>query len=65
MNFPTKSGAKHTLNAVRDALLEITSTVENIWWSGIGTFKIKQLKARRVRDPQTGEMMEVPCQEGH
>jgi len=59
--FPTKSGAERALNTVRDALLGIASTGENIRWSGIGTFKIKELKARRVRNPQTGEMMEVPA----
>ena len=58
--FPTKSGAECALNAVRDALLGIASTGENFRWSGIGTFRIKELKARRMRNPQTGEMMEVP-----
>ena len=59
--FATNIAAGRALDAVRDALLKIVSTGEDLRWSGIGTFKIKQRKSRRVRNPQTGEMMVVPA----
>lgn len=59
--FSTKAAAERALNAVGDALMEIASSGENIRWPGIGTFKIRRRKARRVRNPQTGEMIDVPA----
>ena len=59
--FLSKAAAERGLNAVRDALIEIVSAGKNIRWAGVGTFKIKQHKARRARHPRTGEMIDVPA----
>ncbi len=44
------------LNAVKDAMKE----GKNIEIRGFGTFKIKARKARKARNPRTGEEVPVP-----
>jgi DNA-binding protein HU-beta len=59
-DLQTKAEAERALDAVRDSLVELLSKGTDVFVSGLGTFKIRQSKARRVRNPQTGERMEVP-----
>ena len=44
------------LDAVKDAL----ARGEGIELRGFGTFKVRHRKARKVRNPRTGEPVEVP-----
>ena len=53
------------LEKAYDALVEsLTDSLhrnENIVLPGFGTFKVKDRPTRTTRNPQTGEMMEVPA----
>ena len=59
--FPSKAAAERAFDAAAGAVLELAKTGRDVRWPGVGSFKIKEQKARRVRNPQTGTMMEVPA----
>ena len=44
-----------------EALANLVGEGEDVRWSGIGTFRIRDRKPRQARNPRTGEMMEVPA----
>ena len=56
---------KRETGQILDALLEtITDTLskgEKVTLVGFGTFQIMQRKARRGRNPQTGEELQIPA----
>lgn len=59
-----------TKRACREAIDSITSTIsdslasgEKVTLVGFGSFKVRQRKARRGRNPQTGREIQIPAKE--
>lgn len=57
-----------TKRACREAIDSITSTIsdslasgEKVTLVGFGSFKVRQRKARRGRNPQTGREIQIPA----
>ncbi len=59
--FSSKADAERAFEAVGEALVGLVGEGKDIRWPGIGTFRIKERKPRRARNPRTGEMMEIPA----
>jgi DNA-binding protein HU-beta len=57
--FTSKAAAKRALIAVGTAISDILARGEDVRWPGLGTFKIRRQKARRGRNPQTGEALQI------
>ncbi len=56
----TLAVAGDAVNAVLDAIVEALSEGEEVAILGFGSFKVAERAARTARNPQTGEMVEVP-----
>jgi DNA-binding protein HU-beta len=59
--FDSKAAAKRAVNAVGSALADFLSRGENVRWSGLGSFKVKQRAPRKGRNPRTGEELRIPA----
>ena len=58
--FGTKAATKKAVDAIGAVLFDMLSTGEGVRWSGLGSFKILERKARRGRDPRTGREFRIP-----
>lgn len=58
--FASKAAAKRALSAVGTAISDILARGEDVRWAGLGSFKVRQRKARTGRNPQTGEALQIP-----
>lgn len=56
----TQAVAADAVNATVDAIVEALADGEEVALLGFGTFKVSERAARTARNPQTGEMVEVP-----
>jgi DNA-binding protein HU-beta len=59
--FETKAAAKKAIDAVGTALFDLLSNGEGVRWSGLGSFRIQERKARRGKDPRTGREIRIPA----
>jgi DNA-binding protein HU-beta len=59
--FVSKAAAKRVLGAVGTAISDILARGEDLRWPGLGSFKVRQRRARRGRNPQTGEALQIPA----
>ena len=59
--FPSKAAAKRALHAVGAILFDLLASGENVRWSGLGSFKIRERAPRKGRNPQTGEELRIPA----
>jgi len=59
--FNSKASAKRAFDAVGATIFDALSAGERVSWRGLGTFKIKQRKPRKGRNPQTGEELQIPA----
>jgi DNA-binding protein HU-beta len=59
--FPSKASARRALKAVGAALFDEVSAGKGIRWGGLGSFKIRQRKPRKGRNPRTGEEVQIPA----
>ena len=53
-----------TLHIEREHVNDIVESLKKegrVRIAGIGTFKIRQMKARKARNPKTGESVDVPA----
>jgi nucleoid DNA-binding protein len=57
----TKASAKRALNAVGTVIFDALSRGEEVRWSGLGSFKVRERKPRLGRNPQTGEKLQIPA----
>jgi DNA-binding protein HU-beta len=57
----TKKIAEVMLNACTEAIMEALSQGLNIQLIGFGTFKAVTRAARKGRNPQTGEAIDIPA----
>ena len=59
--FTSKAAAKRALHAVGAVLFYLLASSEDVRWSGLGSFRIRERKARKGRNPQTGEELQIPA----
>lgn len=57
----TQAVAADAVNAVVDAIVEKLAEGDEVAILGFGSFKVADRPARTARNPQTGEMVEVPA----
>ncbi|MED1123333.1 HU family DNA-binding protein [Bacillus atrophaeus] len=57
----TKKEATPKVEAVFEVLVETLSKGEEIKVSGFGTFVVRERAARKGRNPQTGEEIDIPA----
>lgn len=55
----TKADAGRALDAVFDAITEALTNDDRVSISGFGTFSLSKRNARKGRNPQTGEEIEI------
>ncbi|MEW6697305.1 MAG: HU family DNA-binding protein [Bacillota bacterium] len=56
-----KNTVEKALTAIFESIQETLKNGEKIQLTGFGTFKIKPRKAREGRNPQTGEVIQIPA----
>jgi len=59
--FGNKAAAKKAIDAVGAVLFDLLSKGETVRWSRLGSFAMKERKARRGRDPRTGRELRIPA----
>lgn len=57
----TSKTAEAMLNAYTEALMEALSRSDTVQLIGFGTFKVRTRTARKGRNPQTGEAIDIPA----
>lgn len=57
----TKADTEHTLQAFLDRMANALTAGERVDLRGFGIFEAKQTKARKGRNPATGETIEIPA----
>jgi DNA-binding protein HU-beta len=61
LNDLSKSDAEEAVVAVFDTVKGAITEGSNVAIHGFGIFKIKELPARKGRNPKTGETMDIPA----
>lgn len=56
----TKKDASSAVEAVFDSITETLSNDEKVQIIGFGTFEVRERAARKGRNPQTGEEIQIP-----
>ena len=59
--FNSKASARRAIKALGATIFDALSTGEDVRWRGLGSFKIRQRKPRKGRNPQTGEELQIPA----
>ncbi len=57
----TKAAAERCVNAGINALVEALAKGERVALPGLGVFNVKERKARKGRNPRTGEEIKIPA----
>jgi len=57
----TQKTAREVLDAVTSAITESLGGGEKVTLVGFGTFQVMERKARKGRNPQTGETIQIPA----
>ncbi|NPA57997.1 MAG: HU family DNA-binding protein [Aquificae bacterium] len=57
----TKASAERCVNAFVAALTEALEKGERVALPGLGVFNVKERKARKGRNPRTGEVIKIPA----
>ncbi len=57
----SKNAAERALNGFMEAVTEALKQGDKVTLIGFGTFSVAQRKARQGRNPQTGEVIEIPA----
>jgi len=55
------SAAEKTVNLVTEGILHGLKTTGNVQLVGFGSFNVKERKARKGRNPRTGETIDIPA----
>ena len=56
----TKKQAGECVDAVMESISEALSNQSKVSLKGFGTFEIRKRSARSTKNPQTGEVMQIP-----
>ena len=59
--FTSKASARRALNAVGAVIFDLLSDGKGVHWGGVGSFKVRQRKPRKGRNPRTGEELQIPA----
>ncbi|MDY6881076.1 MAG: HU family DNA-binding protein [Desulfatiglans sp.] len=62
--FPTKRAAKSAITLVAETLFDFLSDGVDVRLSSLGSFKIKERKPRKGKNPRTGEEIDIPASKG-
>jgi DNA-binding protein HU-beta len=57
----TKKDSTKVVDAVLDAIAEALKNGEKVQLLGFGTFMVRERAARKGRNPQTGEEIDIPA----
>lgn len=57
----TKKDAEKALNAFIDSVTEALAKKDKVQLVGFGTFEVRERSARKGRNPQTGEEIDIPA----
>jgi len=57
----TKKDANNVIDAMTSAITDSLVREEKVTLVGFGTFQVMKKKARRGRNPQTGEEIQIPA----
>jgi len=57
----TKKDSNAAVEAVFDSIQEILAEEEKVQLIGFGTFEVRERAARKGRNPQTGEEIQIPA----
>ena len=57
----TKKASKEAIDAVISAITDSLAREERVTLVGFGTFQVRERKARRGRNPRTGEEIHIPA----
>jgi len=57
----TKASAERCVNAFVAELTEALEKGERVALPGLGVFNVKERKARKGRNPRTGEVVQIPA----
>lgn len=57
----TKKDSTAAVEAVIDSIQEILADGDKVQLIGFGTFEVRERSARKGRNPQTGEEIEIPA----
>jgi DNA-binding protein HU-beta len=57
----SKKQADETLNALVATVIKSVKKGENLKIPGLGIFRLRKMKARMGRNPQTGEAIKIPA----
>ena len=57
----TQKDTRNIIDAVTEAITDSLSNGERVTLVGFGTFGVMERKARRGRNPQTGEELQIPA----
>ncbi len=57
----TKADASRVLESTINAIMKATKNEQKVTLIGFGTFTLTERKARKGRNPQTGEKIDIPA----
>lgn len=57
----TKKDSNAAVEAVFDSIQEFLAEAEKVQLIGFGTFEVRERAARKGRNPQTGEEIQIPA----
>lgn len=57
----SRKQADETLNALVETVVKTVKKGENVKVPGLGIFRLRKMKARIGRNPQTGEPIKIPA----
>nr|WP_240468631.1 HU family DNA-binding protein [Gracilibacillus sp. YIM 98692] len=57
----SKKNASKAVDAVFDSIKDGLSSGDNVQLIGFGNFEVREMSARKGRNPQTGEEIEIPA----
>ena len=56
-----KNTSREAVNAVTSVISDALARKEKVTFVGFGTFQVMERKARRGRNPQTGQVIQIPA----
>jgi DNA-binding protein HU-beta len=59
-----KAEANRAVDAMADCITEALKSGQKIAWTGFGSFEVSERKARKGRNPQTGEEIDIAASKG-
>ena len=58
----TKKASRQAIDAITSVITDALARGEKVTLVGFGTFQVMQRRAKRGRNPQTGEEIRIPAQ---